>query len=152
MSVVDTLRLFCSNVRGLVCNWSNATSFDWNEFDILAFNEIWDIKDYEKLKINGFEVKSCKIRQNQRGGGTIIFGRNDIKMKILVTPFIEGIIESTGVKEVGTLNFINVYRPPSGDKNLFVENMAQYLDTLRGQKVVIGGDFNLNVIGGNNLA
>jgi len=41
----EYLRLFCSNVRGLVCNWDAATSFDWNNYDVVAFNEIWNIND-----------------------------------------------------------------------------------------------------------
>ena len=145
---VDNLRLFCSNVRGLVCNWSSATSFNWDDYDIVAFNEIWEIKTFENLKVQNFEIKSVKTRQLARGGGTIIFGRSNITMKQLNTPFIEGCVETTGIK-IGSVNFINIYRPPSGDKNMFVDTLAQYLDTLRGQKVIIGGDFNLNAIGGN---
>jgi len=105
MSEVDNLRLFCSNVRGLVCNWSNATSFDWNDYDIVAFNEIWEIKDYENLRVDNFEVKACKTRNTQRGGGTIIFGRNKIKMKNLNSPFVED--------EKGVKTNLNNYRPIS---------------------------------------
>jgi hypothetical protein len=115
----------------------------------VAYNEVWGIKEYEKLKVDKFEIKSSKLRENSRGGGTIIFGKTEIQMKALSTPFIEGIIETTGVKVCG-LNFINIYRPPSGDKDTFVDLLTQYLDTLRGQKIILGGDFNLNIIGGNN--
>jgi len=144
----DKLRLICSNVRGLVCNWSSATSFCWDEFDVVAFNEIWDIKDFETLKVDGFEVKAIKIRNLARGGGTVIFGRSNILMKTVNSPFLEGIIETTGVK-IGAVTFVNVYRPPSGNKDTFVDLLTQYLDTLRGQKIIIGGDFNLNALGGN---
>ena len=61
---------------------------------------------------------------------------------------MEGVIETTCVK-IGPIIFINVYRPPSGNKDIFVETLTQYLDTLCGQKIIIGGDFNLNVLGGN---
>lgn len=145
---VENLRLFCSNVRGLVCNWSSATSFSWDDYDLVAFNEIWDVKEFENLKVDNFEVKTIKTRQVSRGGGTIIFGRSNISMKALNSPFVEGTIESTGVR-VGSVNFINIYRPPSGSKDNFVEVLTQYLDTLRGQKIIIGGDFNLNAMGGN---
>jgi hypothetical protein len=145
---VDKLRLFCSNARGLVCNWSSATSINWDEYDVIAFNEIWDIKNFENLKVDNFEIKTVKTRENTRGGGTIIFGRSNITMKQLHTPFLEGVCETTGIK-IGSLNFINIYRPPAGDKNNFVDIITQYLDTIRGQKVILGGDFNLNSIGGN---
>ncbi len=68
----EFLRLFCSNVRGLVCNWDAATSFDWNNYDILAFNEVWNIKDFENLVVENYEIKAKKLRTNSRGGGIII--------------------------------------------------------------------------------
>ena len=120
----------------------------WNAYDIVAFNEIWDVKEFETLKVDGFEIKAIKIRNLARGGGTVIFGRSDIQMKSINSPFVEGIIETTGVK-IGSIIFINIYRPPSGNKDNFVELLTQYLDTLRGQKIIIGGDFNLNAVGGN---
>ena len=103
----EFLQLFCSNVRGLVCNWDAATSFNWNEYDIVAFNEIWSIKDYENLKFNNFEVKTLKKRTNGRGGGSSIFGRANDKIDILDTTFLEGCIETTGVKFNG-VTFINI--------------------------------------------
>ena len=144
------LRIFCSNVRGLVKNWSIATSFNWDDYDLIGFNEVWAIQNFENLKVEGFEIKSIKLRSDSRGGGTIIFGKTDLTVKILSTPFLEGIIESTGVN-VGGVVFINIYRPPSGNKTEFVDILTQYLDTLRGQKIVIGGDFNLDNLNGNTF-
>ena len=141
----EFLRLFCSNVRGLVCNWDAATSFDWNDYDIVAFNEIWSIKDYENLKFNNFEVKTMKQRTNSRGGGSIIFGRANDKIDILETPFLEGIIETTGVKFNG-VTFINVYRPPSGNKADFLDTLSRYIESINSDKIVVGGDFNINVL------
>ena len=139
------LRIFCSNVRGLVCNWPNATAFNWHEYDIIAFNEVWAIKDFENLTVEGFEIKSIKLRENSRGGGIIIFGKKELITKPLETPFHEGIIESTGIK-IGDTNFINIYRAPSGNKDEFVDLLSTYLDTIGGQKIIIGGDINLNYL------
>lgn len=144
----NTLRVLCSNVRGLVCNWHHAVSFDWEQYDIVAFNEVWNIKEFENLQVEGFEIKSIRLRVNGRGGGTVIFGKKQLITKTLLTPFIEGVVESTGIK-IGDINFINIYRPPSGSKDAFVDSLMQYLDNLGGQKILIGGDFNLNVNGGN---
>ena len=144
----NTIRLLCSNVRGLVCNWHVAESFDWNLYDIVAFNEVWQIKNFENIVKEGFEVKTCRLRENSRGGGTVIFTKIGLEVKPLVTPFIEGTIETTGIK-IGRLNFINIYRPPNGNKDQFTDTLMQYLDTLGGQQILIGGDFNLNLIGGN---
>ncbi len=140
---VNLLRIFCSNVRGLVCNWSNARSFNWDEYDILGFSEIWQIKDYENLMVENFEIKTIKQRENTRGGGSVIFGRINLVTKALETPFIEGTIETTGIK-VGDINFIQVYRPPSGNKEIFSDILTNYLGGFGGQKIILGGDFNLN--------
>jgi len=102
------LRLFCSNVRGLICNWEVATSFDWSIYDVVAFNEVWDIKNFEQLKVDNFTVLTQKIRLHSRGGGSIIFGKKDLNYEVLNTPFIEGTIETTGIKMDGII-FINVY-------------------------------------------
>ena len=79
----EKLRVIVSNVRGLVCNWDKVTSFNWNEYDIIALNEVWTIQNYEHLKVDGYEVKTMKLRENGRGGGTIIFGKNSIKTTAL---------------------------------------------------------------------
>ncbi len=140
----EFLRLFCSNVRGLVCNWDVATSFDWNNFDIIAFNEVWDIKEYENLKVDNFEIKTQKLRTGRRGGGSLIFGRINLKCEILETPFVDGCIETTGIR-TGGINFINVYRPPSGNKEEFQEHLSSFIETLHGGKLVVGGDLNINL-------
>jgi len=142
------LRVLCSNVRGLINNWSSATNFKWDDYDLLGFNEIWGIKEFENLKVTGFKVISCRQRRERRGGGSIIFGKENLNVKVLNTPFIEGVIESTGIR-VNGVTFVNIYRPPSGNKTEFVDTLTQYLDTIRGSKILIGGDFNLDTMGSN---
>ena len=140
-----SLRIFCTNVRGLVCNWNNARSFNWKEYDIVAFNEVWGIKEFENLSVDGFEIKAKKTRQQSRGGGTIIFGKKELETKELNTPFLEGIIETTGLL-IGNINFINIYRPPgnNADKDVFLDVLSTFLENKQGQKIIIGGDLNLN--------
>ena len=136
-------------MRGLVCNWSLIKTINWSDYDILTFNEVWNIKDFESLKVEEFEIKSVKLRENSRGGGTIIFGRKNVSMKILSTPFIEGTIETTGII-IGTTHIVNIYRPPAGNKDEFVLILANFLDTLRGKNIVLTGDFNINFLLSNN--
>jgi len=140
----EYLRLFCSNVRGLVCNWDAATSFDWNNYDVVAFNEIWNIKDFENLNVENFEVKTVKLRNIRRGGGSIIFGRKNLQCEVLNPPFREGCIETSGIK-INGVNFINIYRPPSGDRDVFFDLLGEYIETLGNSKILIGGDFNINL-------
>ena len=54
----EKLNVLCSNVRGIVCNWNKVKSFDWNKYDIIAFNEIWAIAIFENLSVEGFEIKT----------------------------------------------------------------------------------------------
>ena len=137
-------------MRGIVCNWSSIQSLDWNSYDILAFSEVWAVKEFENLQVPGYEIKSIKLRQETRGGGVIIFGKKELKTETIDTPFIEGIIESTGIR-VGNINIINVYRPPSGNKNEFIDQFINTMDSLRGGKVVMTGDFNINFRLENNI-
>ena len=137
------MRVFCSNVRGLVCNWDIIKKIDFSDFDIVAFNEVWAINDFENLKLNGFELKTKKLRTMNRGGGTVIFCKTELNCIEIETPFAEGIIESTGIK-INSLIFLNIYRPPSGSKLDFTDKLISYLETLGSQKILIGGDFNLN--------
>jgi len=135
-------------VRGIVCNWSNVVSVNWGDYDILGFNEIWGIKEFENLKVEGYEIKTIAQRQLGRGGGSMIYTRKEIDCTVLTTPFVEGVAETTGIK-IGEVYFINVYRPPSGNKQEFVEVISAYLNSIGGVKVIIGGDLNLNILGGN---
>ncbi len=141
----NSLKIFCSNVRGIICNWDSVTAFDWNLYDIIGFTEIWRIQDFENLQVDGFEIKTVKLRKVSRGGGTIIFGKTGLKTEELETPFVEGIIETTGIK-IGNINFIQIYRPPSGSKEDFVNYLTLYLNKFGGQKILLGGDLNLNTL------
>jgi len=123
-------------------------SFDWSNYDVVAFSEIWEIKEFENINVEGYDIKTIKQRQNGRGGGTIIYAKKEINCVVLNTPYLEGIIETTGIK-IGEVYFINIYRPPSGNKETFVESLSDYLNTIRGKNVLLGGDLNLNIIGGN---
>jgi hypothetical protein len=39
---------------------------------------------------------------------------------------------------------VSLYRPPAGNKNLFVEHLSNWLTNLRNYDVYIAGDFNIN--------
>jgi hypothetical protein len=144
-----TIHILCSNVRGIICHWSIIKSINWKKYDIVAFNEVWQIKEFENLILEGFKLRVVKLRGAGRGGGTLIFVREGLDVKILDTPFLEGTLETTGIS-IGELSFINIYRPPSGDRDLFLTSLSQFLDTIKYRKLILGGDFNLNIIGGND--
>ena len=145
LTIERELKILSSNVRGIVHNWEAVTSVDWNEYDLLAFNEIWAVKDFESLKINGFEIKVIKTWAARRGGGVAIFGRSNLKTEFLETTFIEGVFESVGIK-IGSIHFVNIYRPPSGKKQTFCEELSNLLESLNGSDIILSGDFNINFL------
>jgi hypothetical protein len=148
-STENSLHILCSNVRGIVTNWDVIKSIKWDTYDILAFNEIWAIKDFETLKIEGYEIKAVKTRSQTRGGGVIIFGKTELNTDVIDTAFVEGVFESVTVK-VGNTHLINIYRPPSGDKQIFFQELASLLDGISGGDIIIMGDFNTDFLKSNN--
>ena len=124
------IKLFCSNVRGLVCNWHNACSFDWEQYNLLAFNEVWNIRDFENLVRDGYEVKTVKLRQLTRGRGMIIFVKKNLQVTVT-----EGCLETTCIK-IGKILFINIYRPPSGNIDMFLDSLTQFLNTQRFDNII----------------
>jgi len=143
-------KIYAANVRGLVKNLKIIQSLQLIEYDVLLFNEIWNVKEFENVVINGFELKCKYQRETQRGGGVAIFIKTGLKSKIINGVITEGIMESVGINLNG-LNIFCIYRPPSGNKNQFIDNLCQLMDNNNGRKVIIGGDFNLNNLAGNNI-
>ena len=145
----NDLKILSSNVRGLISNWDAIKTIDWGEYDIMAFNEIWAVNDFETLKVDGFEIKTIKTRANRRGGGVVMFAKNNLKTEILETNFIDGTFESVGIK-VGSTVIVNIYRPPSGNKQTFMEELNSLLEIHNGKDIILMGDFNINFLERNN--
>ena len=138
-----SLRIFNSNVRGILKNWNSIKQIELDKYDILLFNEIWQIKDYENLKIDGFVLANVYQRQENRGGGAIIFIREMLIYSKYDSPTTNGIIESTAIL-LNNLVIVSIYRPPSGNKTEFVDKLIEWIESQRGKLVYIAGDFNLN--------
>ena len=118
--------LLSSNVRGLVNNWDLIKAIDLAEYDLIAFNEVWSVKNYKNLIINGFEVKAVETRKLGRGGGVIIFGKKELKTEAVTVPFLEGVFESVAIK-LDNVIVINIYRPPSGSREIFLQEFEGLL-------------------------
>ncbi len=141
-----SLRVFSSNVRGLIKHWDPISQINLNNYDILLFNEIWQVKDHEVLIIENFKLANLKQRDGRKGGGVIIFVRENIIAEKIDSPFINGVIETAAIK-INNAIFTSLYRPPSGNKQTFVENLQDWILSLNNRDVYIAGDFNLNVNG-----
>jgi exonuclease III len=141
------------NIRSLFANFDNFLSTVGNDIsiiDILVFSEI-NIKetDSNKFKIEGFK-KICKPRPEGRGGGLLIFYRSHFKIKVINQKFTEAEILNIIIND--ELNIISLYRPPSSNKRIFINELSACLDKISTEKrdIIIIGDVNINLMGENN--
>jgi len=109
------------------------------------FCEIWQIRDFEHLQIENFKIATINQRENQRGGGVIIFVRNNIDFIEIPHITTSGVIETASIK-VNNIIVMIIYRPPAGNKNLFVEQLVNWIESNRSNYYYIAGDFNLNYL------
>ena len=103
----------------------------------------WQIREFEILKIDGFNLANCYQRTESKGGGVIIFVRDTLKFTKHESPIVNGILESTSIL-IDNLIVTSIYRPPSGNKSQFIEQLIDWVETLGNKKLYIAGDFNLN--------
>ncbi len=141
----SSLKIFTSNVRGLIKHWDSIKQINYSKYDVLIFNEIWQVRDYENLSIPDFIVANCYQRNGSRGGGAIIFIRDTIKFTQLESPVQIGTIETTAIKIKDKI-IVALYRPPSGNKNEFIELLSNWLTNLSCKKFFLAGDFNINYL------
>ena len=140
-----SIRVFSSNVRGLVKNWDAVKQINTLNFDILLFSEIWQIKNFEHLIIPEFVLANIYQREQNKGGGVIIFVRNNIVYEKIESPIINGVIETISIK-INNNVFTSIYRPPSGSKQVFTDELIAWNESLGNKNVYIAGDFNLNYL------
>jgi hypothetical protein len=147
--LVKAIKIYAANVRGLVKNLKIINTLDLNNYEVLLFSEIWNIREFENVKINGFELANWYQRET-RGGGVAIFVKTGLRYTKLNGIINTGITEAIGINNNG-LNIYCIYRPPSGNKNEFINDLCSLMDTNRGRKVILGGDFNINNFIENNI-
>jgi hypothetical protein len=129
----------------LIKHWESIKQLKFNEYDLLLFNEIWQIRDYENINIDGFKIAAIEQRENRKGGGVIIYVRKTISFIKIDSINIAGIIETAAIK-INDAVIISLYRPPSGSKNEFIEQLNGWIDNLESRKVYVAGDFNINYL------
>ncbi len=118
----QSIRVLTSNVRGIIKNWESIQNLNLNSHDIIMLNEIWQIRDFENLQLENFTLANSYTRSTSRGGGSLIFVRDNIEFEKIVSPKIEGLIETCAINISGAY-FVSLYRPPSGNKNEFIDSI-----------------------------
>ncbi len=139
----SSLRIFTTNVRGLLRNWNGIKQINPAKYEVLIFNEIWQIRDFENVNIEGFKIANIYQRTTQRGGGVVIYISDKLKTEKIESPIINGVIETTAIK-INNNIIAGVYRPPSGNKNDFTDALTEWIATQNNRNIYISGDFNLN--------
>lgn len=126
---------------------------------VIALTEHWlGVNDTLVTKVDGYELASCFCRTSKLHGGSCIFVSDGIsfrEMTELKQKSIEMVIECSSV-ELQDYNIIivNIYRPPSGDINEFfvvLEDILQQATTNRNSKVILSGDFNIDMNNFQNI-
>ena len=98
--------------------------------------------------------------QNKRGGGIVIYCRNDLNFTQLTGPpftisneHIETIVTLFQEKMTKKCYIITLYRPPNGDVENFceqIDNLCKSLPDRENSDLIIGGDFNINFAKNSN--
>lgn len=119
-------------------------------YSIVAVSEHW-LKEEEVVRLNfsNFSIKSTFSRKTSSHGGSMLLTRKNLttlELSNLVALSVEHHCEISAVEAI-SLNaiFINIYRPPSGDFNMFMEIMDVMLDNINflNNYVILSGDFNI---------
>jgi len=96
----------------VIKNWDAIKQINLDKYDIILLYEIWQVRDFEHIKIPNFSLATIKQREVTRGGGSLIFVRNTLVYEIFESPFIEGLIETSSII-IDNVVIMSVYRPPS---------------------------------------
>ena len=124
---------------------------------IIVCTENWlDPLNVDMAKIDGYESYHT-LRNGGRGGGVSVFCQNNIKSSIVDISLSNENIESCCVyMQVGGegLYVLAVYRPHSGTIAEFGTAIQSLLNCTRlmGKRVVVVGDFNLNLLNTENAS
>ncbi|KAJ3644106.1 hypothetical protein Zmor_026779 [Zophobas morio] len=121
-----------------------------NKFSVVGLCEAWlSYGEADCLKIGDFCTKSLFLRQSSNYGGSLIMttdGFNCSASTNVEQLSIDRHCELSG-KYINDLDvyFINVYRPPSGDFNLFLDVLNKLFSTISSLKnnILLAGDFNV---------
>nr|CAI5853961.1 unnamed protein product [Callosobruchus analis] len=121
--------------------------------DILAISEHHITNDeLSNICFEGYKVTEYFSRTNHKNGGTAIIVRSTLEYNLanLSSLSVEGHSEICGINftlDLRTVCIIVVYRPPSGDMNIFFETIVQALikSSRQSDDIILCGDFNIDI-------
>lgn len=119
--------------------------------DVFLATEHWQSKEQiSTLTVSNYTLQSFYSREVTSHGGTAIYLRKDltnVKKRNVKDYCREGILECSSIELINCgIIIIVIYRPPTGNFNLFLKLFYELLNVTckLKKRVVIGGDFNIN--------
>jgi hypothetical protein len=151
------LTIFHQNIRGLQSKIDSLeiTLEEISPHFIILTEHKLILNDFENLHINGFDICSYYTRKKS-SGGVVIMANASVKWEPIIVPEIEKLC-CDKIFECCLTSFKNgknkivlmgVYRSPSTGDNAFLEVLDSALEILTkiSNHIIIGGDFNINVL------
>ena len=126
-------------------------------FSVIGISETWlhenspdiyNIPNYEMLHVN---------RKEGRGGGVALYVFNKLEFKIRKDIHVQGIEDVfIEIKNESGKNVIvgTLYRPPSNNLNIFLENLDETLEKIsrENKSIYLLGDFNIDLTKSGNIS
>ena len=140
---IDSIRLEVENIKPDILN-INETWLHDNIDDVFV-----SIKDYTLIRSDRMTMEAGMVK---KGGGLCTYVRDgliceDMRNIIFSNKDIELHLIKYTLPHTRPIFIFNVYRPPSGDIDIFINLLQQALEMYRNLKcdIFIGGDFNVDM-------
>jgi Reverse transcriptase (RNA-dependent DNA polymerase) len=144
------------NVRSIYKHWNQlkaALQLQIGKFDILILTEIGVQTVDEYYSLDGYNSFS-KTRSRQRGGGILIFIKENINFEIKASAscHFENICGILTVENSIKIFLLAVYRPPSNSKSEFINELKEICNKIKFKNAILIGDVNLNLLDPDDIS
>ena len=135
------------NVRSIKKNFNNLKDLTNNLnqlIDVIILNETWDTK-HLNFSLNQYQQPITINREHKRGGGICIFVKDQLNYKVVHnTMIVNEHIECVMIKIEHRI-ILATYRPPSGNKTIFINKITELITPYLDKEINIAGDFNIDL-------
>lgn len=148
------LRIFHQNVQGLASKVENDLRHnkDLDTYDIITLDETWltESTTLASLDRSGYDLFRSD-RQNQRGGGILVYSRTNLKATRMTvieqSTNIECVIVRLKTGKNQSAVVISAYRPPSAPAAWLTE-LKNLLSRVKRSSthIILAGDFNVDIL------
>lgn len=161
---MDQLKIFNINIRNIYRNLEELKilmSSEKMQFDIISFTETWTdniTANNSNIGIIGYECIWSDNKYNKNGGVGVAIKKSIKYKKIkLDTIKIEAdtiVVEIEGKGTDNNYMIVIVYRNPSRDEYLFIEDIDNLISSaiFKNKKLIILGDFNIDLNKRNKIS